>query len=45
VLIEQRIGPSQKLGGRRPTTDDRLVFGPQLLQSVAKALDRSDGDR
>lgn len=39
VLIEQRIGPSQKLGGRRPMTEDRLEFGPQLLQAVAKALE------
>lgn len=38
VLIEQRIEPSQKLGGRRPTTEDRLVFGPQLLRAMLAAV-------
>lgn len=37
LLMEQRIGTSQKLG-RRPTLEDRARFGPQLLEEMAAAV-------
>ena len=36
LLMEQRISTSKKLG-RRPTTQDRLDFGKQLVQVMAEA--------
>jgi hypothetical protein len=36
ALMELRIGPSKKLG-RRPTADDRLQFGRELIQAMAEA--------
>lgn len=36
ALMEQRIGPSPKLG-RIATTDDRLAFGRQLIALMAEA--------
>jgi hypothetical protein len=35
LLMEQRIGTSQKLG-RRPTVEDRLAFGKQLIAVMAE---------
>ena len=37
VLMEQRIGPSAKLG-RSPTIDDRLQFGRALIDELANAV-------
>ena len=37
LLMEQRISTSKKLG-RRPTTQDRLDFGKQLVQVMAEAV-------
>lgn len=37
MLMEQRIGTSQKLG-RRPTVQDRLVFGRQLIAVMAETV-------
>lgn len=37
VLMEQRIGPSVKLG-RSPTVDDRLAFGRALIREIADAV-------
>ncbi len=37
VLMELRIGTSKKLG-RRPTVEDRVRFGPELLREMAKAV-------
>ncbi|MBI4326410.1 MAG: hypothetical protein HY674_14270 [Chloroflexi bacterium] len=37
LLMEQRIGFSQKLG-RRPTVGDRLNFGRQLIAAMAEAV-------
>jgi hypothetical protein len=37
VLMEQRIGTSKKLG-RRPTPDDRLRFGEQIITEMAAAV-------
>jgi hypothetical protein len=36
LLMEQRIATCKKLG-RRPTTEDRLAFGQQLIQAMAEA--------
>ncbi len=36
MLMEQRIGPSKKLG-HKPTTDDRLAFGKGLIQAMGEA--------
>jgi hypothetical protein len=36
ALMEQRIGPSRKLG-RIVTTEERLEFGRQLIQAMAEA--------
>ncbi len=35
ALMEQRVGPSVKLG-RLPTTEDRLGFGRQLISTMAE---------
>ena len=37
VLMEQRIGTSKKLG-RRPTVEDRLKFGRELVEAMAEAV-------
>ncbi|MGV3724710.1 MAG: M14-type cytosolic carboxypeptidase [Actinomycetota bacterium] len=37
VLMELRIGTSKKLG-RRPTVEDRYVFGRQVIQELAAAV-------
>ena len=37
VLMELRIGTSKKLG-RRPTVEDRLKFGRQLVVVMARAV-------
>ena len=37
LLMEQRISTSKKLG-RRPTTQDRLQLGPQLIEVMAEAV-------
>jgi hypothetical protein len=37
LLMEQRIGTSQKLG-RRPTMEDRLDFGKQLITVMAETV-------
>ena len=37
LLMEQRIGTSKKLG-RRPTVEDRLTFGRQLITVMAEAV-------
>ena len=37
LLMEQRIGTSLKLG-RRPTVDDRLAFGRQLIVVMAETV-------
>jgi len=37
LLMEQRISTSKKLG-RRPTTQDRLDFGKQLVEAMAEAV-------
>ena len=37
LLMEQRIGLSQKLG-RRPTVEDRLAFGKQLIAAMAEVV-------
>src|SRR5204862_4381419 len=37
LLMEQRIGTSAKLG-RRPTVDDRLAFGKQLIIEMAQIV-------
>lgn len=37
ATMEQRIGPSRKLG-RRPTVADRLEFGAQLIQAMAESV-------
>ena len=37
LLMEQRISTSKKLG-RRPTTQDRLDFGKQLVEIMAEAV-------
>ncbi len=37
LLMEQRIGTSQKLG-RRPTVEDRLGFGEQLINVMAETV-------
>ena len=37
LLMEQRIGTSQKLG-RRPTVEDRLAFGRQLITVMAETV-------
>lgn len=37
LLMEQRISTSKKLG-RRPTTEDRLTFGKQLVGSMAQSV-------
>ena len=38
VLMEQRIGTSRKLG-RRPTVEDRLSFGRDLVRTMAEAVE------
>jgi hypothetical protein len=35
ALMELRIGPSQKLG-RQPTAEDRLQFGRELIETMAR---------
>ena len=37
LLLEQRIATSKKLG-RRPTVQDRLAFGPELIREMAEAV-------
>jgi len=37
LLMELRIGTSKKLG-RRPTVEDRLAFGRELIQEMARAV-------
>lgn len=37
VLMEQRIGPGKKLG-HRPTVEDRLAFGRELVIAMARAM-------
>jgi hypothetical protein len=37
MLMEQRIGPSRKLG-RIVTTEDRLEFGRRLIQAMAEVV-------
>jgi hypothetical protein len=37
ALMEQRISSSKKLG-RRPTTEDRLLFGRQLAEAMMAAV-------
>jgi hypothetical protein len=37
LLMEQRIGTSQKLG-RRPTLEDRLTFGKKLITVMAETV-------
>jgi len=37
LLMEQRIGTSKKLG-RRPTVEDRLAFGKQLITVMAETV-------
>jgi hypothetical protein len=37
ALMEQRVGPSAKLG-RLPTVDDRLAFGRQLITQMAATV-------
>lgn len=37
ALMEQRVGPSAKLG-RLPTMEDRLTFGRQLITQMAEAV-------
>jgi hypothetical protein len=37
VLMEQRISSSKKLG-RRPTVEDRLAFGQQLIAAMAESV-------
>jgi hypothetical protein len=37
VLMEQRISTSPKLG-RRPTSEDRLTFGAQLVKALAASV-------
>ena len=37
LLMEQRIGTSRRLG-RRPTVEDRLVFGKQLITVMAETV-------
>jgi hypothetical protein len=37
VLMEQRIGTGKKLG-RRPTVEDRLKFGRELVEAMAEAV-------
>ena len=41
LLMEQRISTSKKLG-RRPTTEDRLAFGRQLVEVMAEAVLKAD---
>jgi hypothetical protein len=38
VLMEQRIGPSQRKLGRIATTADRLEFGGRLIQVMAEVV-------
>jgi murein tripeptide amidase MpaA len=38
MLMERRIGPSQRKLGRIATTDDRLEFGRRLIQLMAEAV-------
>ncbi|MEO8429005.1 MAG: M14-type cytosolic carboxypeptidase [Verrucomicrobiota bacterium] len=37
LVMEQRIGTSMKLG-RRPTVEDRLAFGKQLITAMAETV-------
>jgi hypothetical protein len=37
ALMEQRVGPSRKLGGRIMTTEERLEFGRKLIVLLAEA--------
>ena len=41
LLMEQRIGTSQKLG-RRPTVQDRLTFGRELIAVMAETVAASE---
>jgi hypothetical protein len=38
MLMEQRIGPSERKLGRIATTEDRLEFGGQLIQIMAEIV-------
>ncbi|NBV86170.1 MAG: hypothetical protein EBS01_07895, partial [Verrucomicrobia bacterium] len=38
ALMELRIGPSAKLQGRCPTTEDRLKFGAELIRHMGEAV-------
>jgi hypothetical protein len=38
ALMELRIGPSAKLHGRCPTTEDRLKFGAELIRQIGKVV-------
>jgi hypothetical protein len=39
ATMEQRIGPSKKLG-RQPTVEDRLEFGLHLMEAMAESVTR-----
>jgi len=38
ALMELRIGPSAKLQGRCPTTEDRLKFGAELIRQMGEVV-------
>ena len=38
MLMEQRIGPSERKLGRIATTQDRLDFGRQVIQAMAEVV-------
>jgi hypothetical protein len=38
ALMELRIGPSAKLQGRCPTTEDRLKFGGELIRQMGEVV-------
>ena len=38
LLMEQRIGPSERKLGRIATTEDRLEFGRRLIQEMAEVV-------
>jgi hypothetical protein len=38
MLMEQRIGPSERKLGRIATTEDRLEFGRQLIQIMGESV-------
>lgn len=41
LLVEQRIGPSAELGGRRPTPEDRREFGRGLVKVAAAVVEET----